>query len=183
VRYLIAAVIVLIAAGAAVYSGSQSPGKDIVTANVRVVRAPATAAAAPVASSDAAHHHPGTGANVGGQPGGQPDQKSLLAQKSLGVPVGFTMIGGMLFLVTANDPTAAAGPETLVADGGNPGFICGTAPGVQPARAGTGISGFKAWEVRNYGGSGALPQLSANGQLLTAPQNGQPLTCNLADKP
>ncbi|MDT5041630.1 MAG: hypothetical protein QOE51_2615 [Actinoplanes sp.] len=180
-RYLIAAVIVFLAAGAAVYSGSHGTGKEIVTANVRIVRAPVTAAAAPVASSDAAHHPAGpaagaSSANPGGQPGGQ------LAQKSLGVPVGFTMIGGLLFLVTANDPTAAAGPASIVEDGGNPGFICGTAPGVQPAHTG-GITGFKAWEVRNYGGSGALPQLSADGQLLTAPQNGQPLTCNLAATP
>ncbi|BFU43985.1 hypothetical protein [Krasilnikovia sp. MM14-A1004] len=138
-RYALAVVILLAALGtAAVLTGGGPAGGP---APVRIVRAPATAGTATSAAPSA---DPGRGDMVG-----------------------FTLVGGRLYLVTARTPAAAA----AVRQGDEPAFAC--------AADGPADAPYEAWPLHNAGGGGSLPDLSRDGELLTAPRGGPALSCSL----
>ncbi|MBW4718102.1 hypothetical protein [Saccharothrix obliqua] len=129
--------------GVAALFAVQPVFEGVVEADTRVVRAPA----------------PTGGDHDGGDRGG-----GTLPGTS-GTAVGFTVLGGKLYLVTAGDPGAVATYTAAAAKGAPPALRCA---------AGTTPAPFTAWELRGRGG---LPPLAEDGRLLTAPAGGERLAC------
>lgn len=144
---------------AALFAVQQLFDARTVTADDRVVQAPAL----PSAGGDPGEHP------AHGQPSAQPGGAREVSGTS-GTAVGFTVVGGRFYLVTANDASAVAAFASAVTRGGA-SFRCD-----QPA---TGQSPFTAWELREQGGSGALPPMSPDGGLLTAPPDSARLACTV----
>lgn len=144
-KYLVAAVLLLLTAGAVTFLAKRDPdASGPVGTDHRIVAAPATAAPTPsVASQQSAAGGP--------------------------VSVGFTLLDGKLYLVTANTPKAAE----QVAAISQPVFTCGAKAGPR--------SDLEAWPMRNAGGGGVIPGVAEDGTLLTAPHDGSPLFCTVQD--
>ncbi|GGP68132.1 hypothetical protein [Saccharothrix coeruleofusca] len=147
---------------AALFAVQQIFDARTVTADDRVVQAPPL----PSAGGDpAAGEHPSHGEAPSAQPGG-----AQQVAGTSGTAVGFTVVGGRFYLVTANDASAVAAYASAVARGGA-SFRCG--------QSAQGTSPFTAWELRGQGGSGALPPMSPDGGLLTASPDGARLACTV----
>lgn len=131
---------------------------------LRIVRAPAMPGATASGTSGTGSPH--------GEHGGTAGSTSDSAEP---VAVGFTLFGGTLYLVTAETGEAAELVSSVTAGGAEPIFGC-----QDPAATGT-RGRFAAWELRAYGGSGALPPLSEDGRLLTTRPDGRRLVCELTN--
>ncbi|MFD2420499.1 hypothetical protein [Amycolatopsis pigmentata] len=138
---------------AGLFALEQSPDGNAATA-ARIVQAPPTAANGKTAA--------GSGSSTSDS-GSQNDGDR--------VAVGFTTVGGKLYLVTAEN----AGATRLFRDT----TVAGKPLGFQCAAGSPGD--FAAWELRSYGGSGSLPPLSKDGRLLTAQPDGSRLPCTLTE--
>ncbi|GAA1738943.1 hypothetical protein [Luedemannella helvata] len=144
-KYLLGALLLVLTAGAVTFLSKRDPdASGPVQADHRIVAAPATGAPAP--------SHQSQPPAAGGP-----------------VAVGFTLLDGKLYLVTAKTRKAA---EQVVAIR-QPVFACG-------AEAGPG-SDLEAWPMRNAGGGGVLPGVAEDGTLLTAPHDGSPVSCTVQD--
>src|SRR4051812_24553571 len=144
-KYLLAALLLLLTAGAVTFLAKRDPdASGPVRSDHRIVVAPATAAPTP-------------------SPSWQPPAAGGL------VSVGFTLLDGKLYLVTAKTRRAAE----QVAAIRQPVFSCGAQAGPR--------SDFEAWSLRNAGGGGVLPGVTEDGTLLTAPHDGSPLSCTVQD--
>ena len=144
-RYLLGALILLLTAGAVTLLSKRDPdASGPVHTDRRIVSAPATAAPAPSHSSQP---------SAAGGP----------------VSVGFTLLDGKLYLVTAKTRKAAERVAALR----QPVFTCGAEAGPK--------GDLEAWPMRNAGGGGVLPGVAEDGTLLTAPHDGSPVSCTVQD--
>ena len=149
-RYLIAGAVLLVALGAAAFAPTwNEPGNS---PGVRIVLAPSTTPAAPAPTDSI-----------------KPER---VAATDRGGPVGFTMHGGRLYVVTARTDAAAKAASTAADKGTNLSFVCTMT--TEKGQA------FQAWPLRNAGSGGFLPDLSRDGEFLIAPHGGEALSCSLS---
>ncbi len=143
-------------------------GRNPEARDVRVVQAPALIAANAAAPDAGAAHE---GPAPAGSKGPKRDRAGAAqGEPAAGQMVGFTRVDGRLYLVTARTAAWAARARDI---DGTPAFSCGAGK----------ADGFQAWALRNSGGNGSLPDLSRDGELLTAPRDGEPLSCRLQARP
>jgi hypothetical protein len=162
--------------GAALWHIQQSDGEVKNLVSTRIIQGPLmpqTTAGSPSQTKEGV-----TGLDYGKSPSGWDDAPAT--EHTTGTAVGFTTIGGNLYLVTALSPAAVALFSSTIADGGEPWFQCakpakGTATIARAVR-----SQFTGWRLRSRGGNGAVPPLPTDGKLLTPFPDSEQLICTLA---
>lgn len=95
--------------------------------------------------------------------------------------VAVTMIGGTLYLVTADTDDAAKAAAATVAGGDPPEYRCDQAAGTESSPGPE--ARFSARPIPAYGGTGALPPMTRNFRLMDEPASGAHLTCTLINAP